>query len=127
MYSRHSQPIPVTSLWVASCNKYCSERVLKLPKNLHKQYNCVQRDVIISLRPQIWINILKVKKTCKYQILFRQDSELFFAAGNGSDGRLPSLQPALGIHDILLRIRIRGSVPLTNRSGSNSGFDYFLQ
>ncbi len=39
--------------------------------------------------------------------------------------------PVLGIHDILMRIRIRisGSTPLTNGSvyGSNSGSDSFLQ
>ncbi len=33
---------------------------------------------------------------------------------------------ALGIRDILVRIRIPGSVPLTIGSGSNSGSDYFL-
>ncbi len=32
----------------------------------------------------------------------------------------------LGIRDILVRIWIRGSVPLTNGSGSNSGPDSFL-
>jgi hypothetical protein len=35
--------------------------------------------------------------------------------------------PVLGIRDILVWIRIRGSVPRTNRSGSNSGSDSFLQ
>ncbi len=37
------------------------------------------------------------------------------------------LEPVLGIRDILMRIRIPGSVPLTNRSGSNSANDSFLQ
>jgi hypothetical protein len=43
------------------------------------------------------------------------------------------LYAVLGIRDILVRIRIRGSVPLTNGSGSgpgsgsNSGSDSFLQ
>jgi hypothetical protein len=33
----------------------------------------------------------------------------------------------LGIRDFLMRIWIRGSAPLTNGSGSNSGSDTFLQ
>ncbi len=37
------------------------------------------------------------------------------------------LEPVLGIRDILMRIRIPGSVPLTNGSGPGSGSDYFLQ
>ncbi len=37
------------------------------------------------------------------------------------------LVPVLGIRDILVRIRIRGSMPLTNGSGFNSGADSFLQ
>ncbi len=36
------------------------------------------------------------------------------------------LRSVLGIRDILLRIRIHGSVPLTHGSGSNSGSDSFL-
>ncbi len=35
-------------------------------------------------------------------------------------------KPVLGIRNILVRIRIPGSVPLTNRSGSNSGSDSSL-
>jgi hypothetical protein len=31
----------------------------------------------------------------------------------------------LGIRDIFVQIRIRGSIPLTNGSGSNSGYDSF--
>jgi hypothetical protein len=33
----------------------------------------------------------------------------------------------LGIRDVLFRIRIRGSVPLTEGSGSNSGSDSLLR
>ncbi len=42
---------------------------------------------------------------------------------------LPPFAAVLGIRDILvrIRIRIRGSVPLTNGSGSNSKSDSFLQ
>ncbi len=37
------------------------------------------------------------------------------------------VKAVLGIRDILVRIRIPGSVPLPNGSGSNSGSDSFLQ
>jgi hypothetical protein len=47
---------------------------------------------------------------------FVEASLLFFLQG-----------AVLGIRDILVRIRIRGSVPLTNGSGSNSGSYFFLQ
>ncbi len=59
----------------------------------------------------------------------------FPAKSSGSDRiRIPNtasevlaLPPMLGIRDILVRIRIRGSVPLTNGSGLISGSDSFLQ
>jgi hypothetical protein len=38
---------------------------------------------------------------------------------------ISSRQPVLRIHEILVRIRIRGSIPLTN--GSVSGSCYFRQ
>jgi hypothetical protein len=39
--------------------------------------------------------------------------------------RIKSTMAVLRIRDILVRIRIRGSVPLTNRSESDSGSCYF--
>jgi hypothetical protein len=36
-------------------------------------------------------------------------------------------KPVVGIRDILVRIRIHGSTPLTDGSGANSGSDSFLQ
>ncbi len=38
----------------------------------------------------------------------------------------PAYIPVLGIHDILVRIRFRGSILLTNGSGSNPGSDSFF-
>ncbi len=52
--------------------------------------------------------------------------------GGGGGGRQRLLEPVLGIRDILLRIRIRGSEPLTNESDSflqwleNKIFPYFF-
>jgi hypothetical protein len=44
-----------------------------------------------------------------------------------ADAVFACLKAVLGIREILVRIRICGSVPLTNGSGSNSGSDLFLQ
>jgi hypothetical protein len=45
----------------------------------------------------------------------------------GAYGLPVGFEAVFGIRDIMVLIRIRGSVPLTNGSGSNSGSDFFLQ
>jgi hypothetical protein len=45
--------------------------------------------------------------------------------GGSQNIRYGTTSSVLGIRDLLVRIRIRGSVPLTNGSGSSSGSDSF--
>ncbi len=67
--------------------------------------------------------------TCRFSTVFPNINTVQLVIMQG--GKIPVLWTVLGIHDILLRIQICGSVHLTNGScsgsGSNSGSASFLQ
>jgi hypothetical protein len=62
-------------------------------------------------------SLFSLKKTfgCKVISLFQNNFKIFIVKHNGF---LTKLRPVLRIHDILVWIRIRGSLPLTSGSGS---------
>jgi hypothetical protein len=66
------------------------------------------------------------EKGLQPEIIRSDDFFLNPAFQTGTTILLPSILAVVGIHDILVRIRIRGSVPLTNASGSDSRSDSFL-
>jgi hypothetical protein len=66
---------------------------------------------------------IQVSTKCIYEFLCSEGTVLYFGRSFQSFKKL--LIPVLRIHDILVWIRIRGTMPLTNGSGCGSGSCYF--